>query len=67
MKYTLFDKCFITIDESQIIHDIFNEKLDKHYKRIGSGRNTFICGQKIPYSDINIYDSIEILKKANAW
>ena len=50
---------------SQIIHDIFNEKLDKHYKRIGSGRNTFICGQKIPYSNINIYDSTEILKKAN--
>ena len=65
MKYTLFDKCFITLDENNIVHDIFNEKLDKHYKRIGSGRSTFICGQTMVYTDIIIYDSIEILKKAN--
>jgi len=65
MKYTLFDKCFITIDKNDIIQDIFNEKLDKHYKRIGSGKSTFICGQKLPNTDMYIYASIEILKKAN--
>lgn len=65
MKYTLFDKCFITLDENNIVHDIFNGKLDKHYKRIGSGKKTFICGQTMVYTDIIIYDSIEILKKAN--
>ena len=64
-KYGIFDKCIIAVD-NDIIVNITNFTETKTYKRIGSGRNTYICGQKLPpYFNNIIYDSIEILKKAN--
>lgn len=64
-KYMLFDKCIITIDNEEIVQDIYNEYRKKHYPRIGSGKCTFICGKKIPdHAGYNIkYDSLEILNK----
>lgn len=64
VKYCKFDKCIITIDEDDIIYNITNLDETKQYKRIGSGKNTYICGQKLPkyFSDVK-FDSIDILKK----
>ena len=64
-KYGIFDKCIIAVD-GDVIVNITNFTETKTYKKIGSGRNTYICGQKLPtYFNNILYDSIEILKKAN--
>lgn len=66
MKYILFDKAIITLDEDNIVREITNITNTKNYKRIGNKQRTYICGQPIP-SSFNgyYYDTIEILKKAN--
>ncbi len=66
MKYILFDKCIITIDENKIIKEINNLTETKQYKRVGNKQRTYICGYQIPQSFSGYYyDSPEILKKAN--
>jgi len=66
MKYALFDKCIITIDDNNIITNIFNDDINKSYERIGNNINKFICGKEFPKNyNYHFYESIEILKKAN--
>jgi len=66
MKYALFDKCIITIDDNNIITNIFNDDINKSYERIGNNINKFICGKEFPkHYNCHFYESIEILKKAN--
>lgn len=66
MKYILFDKCIITIDEDKIIKEITDLSETKQYIRVGNRQRTYICGQPIPASFFGYYyDSPEILKKAN--
>ena len=66
MKYILFDNCIITIDDDKIVKEITNITNTKQYKRVGSMKSTYICGQPIPSSFFDYYyDTPEILKKAN--
>lgn len=69
MKFILFDKSIITInDESdkKIVEKITNLTDTKSYKRIGSGKMTFILDKEIPSQFYDcLYDSIDILKKVN--
>ena len=68
MKYILYDKCIVTIDENKIIKEITNLTETKTYKRVGNTQNTYICGQQIPPSFSGYYyDTPEILKKANGY
>jgi len=66
MKYGIFDKCIIAIDDDNIIQEITDINETTTYKRIRSARKKYICGNKIPdtYS-YNLYDTPEILKKAH--
>ena len=64
VKYCMFDKCIITVDDDDIILNITNIIQTKYYKRIGSEKNTYICGLKLPpYFCDNKYESIDVLKK----
>jgi len=66
MKYTLFDKCILMINNNNIVEKIINLTDTKSYERVGSGKMTFIVNKEIPPIFCNIfYDSIDILKKAN--
>jgi hypothetical protein len=67
MKYALLDKRIIHVDDDMIVQHITNLDDTKQYKRIGSGKRTYICGHKIPqqYGMTFLYDSKDILLKAN--
>ena len=66
MKYGLYDKHIISIDDENIIYRITNIDETIEYKRIGTARKKYICGKKLPDSYDNLlYESIDILKKAN--
>ena len=65
MKYALFDKCIIHIDDNNIVKYIIRHDDTKTYKKLGSGKMTFILDKELPQVfNEYLYDSIEILKKA---
>lgn len=66
MKYGIFNDHIIFIDNENIIQKITNLDETEEYKRIRYARKKYICEKKLPDSyNNNLYNSIEILKKAN--
>ena len=66
MKYILFDKTIIAIDDDNIVREITNVTNTKTYKRVGNRQRTYICGKQIPSSfSGHYYNSREMLEKAN--
>lgn len=66
MRYGLIHNHIFGVDENYIIQMITDINCTMDCKRIGSARNKYVRGKRMPdtYSWY-LYDSIEILKKAN--